>query len=216
MNYCLKEAVVDLEIQNLYPGSWGSNCYLLTSGSHAALVDPSADASTLADAIQSSGTTLDFILLTHGHFDHIVSIDTLRQRFDAPVLIHEDDAEMLGDSRKNAFYTFFHIDRTYKDADRTLVDQEELRLGDEIIRVIHTPGHSKGSVCYLCNGEYLLTGDTLFDEGFGRYDLWGGSAAILKDSLSRLRTLDQFLPIYPGHGAYATLGNALDMCAYFT
>ena len=203
-----------MEIQNLYPGSWGSNCYLLTAGSHAALVDPSADASTLMDAVAARGCTLDMILLTHGHFDHIVSVDTLRQRTGTPLLIHKDDAPMLTDAKKNAFYTFFRMERTYRDADRFLHDGEELNLGNEIIRVIHTPGHSPGSVCFLCNGEYLLTGDTLFDEGFGRYDLWGGSATILKDSLSRLRTLDQSLPIYPGHGAPATLGNALDMCAY--
>ena len=203
-----------MEIENLYPGSWGSNCYLLTVGSHAALVDPSANASTLMDAIAQKGAVLDFILLTHGHFDHIVSMDQLRQYADAPAMIHENDAEMLGDAKKNAFYTFFRQERSYRAADRELSDGEVLMLGNEPIRVIHTPGHSPGSVCYLCNDQFLLTGDTLFDEGVGRCDLWKGNADRLRDSLALLRTYPQNLPIYPGHGAPARLGIALDMAAY--
>ena len=204
-----------MEIENLYPGSWGSNCYLLTVGSHAALVDPSANASTLLNAVNAKGCMLDFILLTHGHFDHIVSIDTLRQYTDVPVMIHENDAEMLGDSSKNAFYTFFRQERTYRDADRQLFDGDVLMLGDETIRVIHTPGHSSGSVCYLCNeSQFLLTGDTLFDEGVGRCDLWKGDADQLRSSLKALRTYPQNTPIYPGHGAPARLGIALDLAAY--
>ncbi|MBQ8212903.1 MAG: MBL fold metallo-hydrolase [Clostridia bacterium] len=204
-----------MEIENLYPGSWGSNCYLLTVGSHAALVDPSANAYTLMDAVAQKGAILELILLTHGHFDHIVSIDTLRQYTDAPVMIHEDDAEMLGDSTKNAFYTFFRQERNYRDADRVLTDGEILKLGDEMIRVIHTPGHSAGSVCYLCNeNQFLLTGDTLFDEGVGRCDLWKGDADQLRNSLKKLRDFPQNSLIYPGHGAPARLGIALDLAAY--
>ena len=203
-----------MEIENLYPGSWGSNCYLLTVGSHAALVDPSAKASALIDAMEQKGAVLDFILLTHGHFDHIVSMDDIRQYTDAPVMIHEGDAEMPGDSTKNAFYTFFRRERTYRDADTELIDGQVLMLGNEPIRVIHTPGHSPGSVCYLCNNQFLLTGDTLFDEGVGRCDLWKGDADRLKKSLTLLRSYPQDLRIYPGHGAPARLGIALDMAAY--
>ena len=215
MNYCPIKEGVPLEIENLYPGSWGSNCYLLTVGSHAALVDPSANAAVLMDAVAQKGAVLDFILLTHGHFDHIVSIDTLRQYTDAPVMIHEDDSEMLGDSTKNAFFTFFRQERTYRDADRLLTDGDVLMLGEETIRVVHTPGHSAGSVCYLCNeDQLLLTGDTLFDEGIGRTDLWKGDSDRLRSSLQKLRTYPQNMHIYPGHGAPARLGIALDLAAY--
>ncbi len=203
-----------MKIENFYPGSWGSNCYLLTVGSHAAIVDPSADATTLIGALTERGVTLELILLTHGHFDHIVSIDTLRERTDARLLIHEDDAEMLGDAQKNAFYTFFRMERSYRPADRLLHSGEEISLGDERITVLHTPGHSAGSVCYLCNNEFLITGDTLFEDTYGRCDLYGGSLALLADSLSKLRNLDQSLRIYPGHGAPAQLGIALDLAAY--
>lgn len=203
-----------MEIQNLYPGSWGSNCYLLTVGEHAAVVDPSADAKTIVNAVKSQGAKLEYILLTHGHFDHIVSVDSLRDATGAPLWVHEDDAGMLTDAHKNAFYTFFHMDRTYREADGRLADDDEIQLGDETVRVIHTPGHSQGSVCYLCNGEFLLTGDTLFSNDVGRYDLYGGDGEILFDSLQKLRTLPQKFPIYPGHGDTAILGGALDNVLY--
>ena len=199
-----------MEIRNLYPGSWGSNCYLLVSDGHAAVVDPSADARTILNAVSAEGATLDCILLTHGHFDHIVSVDRLRDATGAPLYIHKFDAEMLTDGHKNAFYTFFRMDKVYRPADKLLSDGDELNLGNECIRVIHTPGHSQGSVCYLCNDELLLTGDTLFSDTYGRYDLWGGDGQTLFSSLSDMRNLPQNLPIYPGHGESVLLGTALD------
>ena len=203
-----------MEIRNLYPGSWGSNCYLLVSDGHAAVVDPSADARTILNAVQAEGATLDCILLTHGHFDHITSVDSLRDATGAPLYIHKFDAEMLTDGRKNAFYTFFRMDKVYRPADRLLSDGDELTLGNERIRVIHTPGHSQGSVCYLCNDALLLTGDTLFSDTYGRYDLWGGDGQTLFSTLSEMRGLPQELPIYPGHGGSVSLKTALDRLRY--
>ncbi len=203
-----------LNIQRIYPGSWGANCYLLSSAGHAVLVDPSADARALTELLEKEKLTLDAILLTHGHFDHIVSVDKLRDMTGAPLCIHENDAQMLGDAHKNAFFTFFGMHRTYRPAERLLHDGERLALGNEWIGVIHTPGHSMGSVCYLCNDEFLLTGDTLFEEGIGRCDLFGGSISELRQSLLQLRGLDQSLPIYPGHGESTLLGHALDTVIY--
>lgn len=203
-----------MNIRNLYPGAWAANCYLLSVGSHAAIVDPSADADTLVKILNDEGLTLDFILLTHGHFDHITSVDTLRDRTGAPLLIHAADAEMLTDSHKNAFYKFFHMERIYREADRLLHDGDVLTLGDETIRVISTPGHTRGSVSYLCNYDFLLTGDTLFEESYGRYDLYSGDAKALFESLRALRSLPQKLWIYPGHGDRQRLGIALDNTLY--
>ena len=198
-----------MKIQNLYPGSWGSNCYLLSSGAFAAIVDPSADATTLTAALAKEGLTLSYILLTHGHFDHIVSIDTLRQKTGAPVLIHEDDMELPGDSHKNAFYDFFFMERAYNTPDASLCHGQIITLGDETIEVLHTPGHTRGSVCFLCNNELLLTGDTLFDGGYGRFDLYGGDPKALMRSLESLKELPGYLTVYPGHGPSTTLANAL-------
>ncbi len=204
-----------MRIVTLYPGSWGSNCYILQSGSHAAVVDPSPRADQILNVLEQNGATLDFILLTHGHFDHIVSIDSLRALTGAPVLIHEADAELPADSRKNAFYYFFRMDQSYQVPDRSLKSDEVLTLGEETIRVIHTPGHTAGSVCYLCNNDFLLTGDTIFDVGRGRTDLYGGDEATLLQTLRNMRMLPQSLPIYPGHGTQATLGTALDQALAF-
>ncbi|MBE6601551.1 MAG: MBL fold metallo-hydrolase [Ruminococcaceae bacterium] len=204
-----------MTLEKLCPGSWGSNCYLLVSGTHAAVVDPSVKAETLCTLLQQKyGATLDFILLTHGHFDHVVSVDTLRDLTGASLYMHKWDAEMLSDAKKSAFYTFFRVDQTYRAPERLLEDGDELTLGEETIRVIATPGHSMGSVCYLCNDEFLITGDTLFAMGYGRYDLWGGDEKTLFDSLASLRSLPQHLPIYPGHGESALLGAALDNIIY--
>ncbi len=200
-----------MRIKNLYPGSWGSNCFLLINGTHAAIVDPSACAERILDEVKTEGAQLEAILLTHGHFDHTVSMDTLREKTGIPAMIHEKDAELPSDSRKNGFYTFFQMERAHRAPDRTFADGDVLMLGDEEIRVIHTPGHTEGSVCFLCNRELLLTGDTLFDGNVGRTDLYGGDEVKLYASLKRLRGLDKDLTIYPGHGAPSTLGLALDL-----
>ncbi len=199
-----------MTIQNLYPGLWGSNCYLLQNGTHAAVVDPSADAQTICNELAKSGATLDFILLTHGHFDHIVSIDALREKTKAPVYIHQDDLLMPEDANRNAFYTFFHMERKYRRPEKGLCDGEILLLGDQKIEVLHTPGHTLGGACFLCNDDFLITGDTLFANSYGRTDLYGGSDEVLFHSLNRLRSLDPKLTIYPGHGQPAILCDALN------
>ena len=202
-----------MDIYNLFPGSFGSNCYLLISGNQAAVVDPSADADVILQKIAEKGATLQYILLTHGHFDHICSLDTLREKTGVSAYIHKEDADMPSDSLKNAFSIFFGQERAYRAPEKTLNDGDVLTLGNESIRVIHTPGHTEGSVCYLCSDKLLLTGDTLFDRGFGRYDLYGGNPFKLRRSLERLALLDRSLTIYAGHGSPAKLGDAVENCA---
>ena len=199
-----------MEILNLFPGSFASNCYVLLHQGHAAVVDPSANADRILEAIAQKGAHLDMILLTHGHFDHIMSLDELRDKSGAPAYIHRDDVELPEDAQKNAFYYFFHTERSYRRPEMELNDGDELSLGDGTIRVIHTPGHTRGSVCYLCNDALLLTGDTLFDGGYGRYDLYGGDGKILFRSLQSMKKLDRTLTIYPGHGKSANLYDALN------
>lgn len=200
-----------MKIVNLYPGSFGSNCYLIEEGSHALIVDPSAAASAILRRLEADGCTPEGILLTHGHFDHVMSVDTLREAVPGlKVMIHAADAPMLTDGEKNGFSIFFNQDRVWKPADCLLEDGQEIPLGASTLRVLHTPGHSPGSVCYLCEGEgILLTGDTLFADNIGRFDLWGGDFNTLRRSLLSLRGLEPGLTIYPGHGDTARLGRAL-------
>lgn len=203
-----------MEIYALYPRSFGSNCYVLVSGGSAAVIDPGVDANEILKLVSDKDAEIEFIILTHGHFDHITSLDKLRDITRAPALIHRDDNEMLSDGMKNAHAVFYGCDKRWQSADRLLDDGDKITLGDETLTVISTPGHSKGSICLLC-GDKLITGDTIFANGYGRYDLYGGDPNVLASSLSSLRRLDQRLTIYPGHGDTSTLGGALDNILYY-
>ena len=147
----------------------------------------------------------EYILLTHGHFDHIYSVDDVRNAYGCKVCIHEDDADCLIDSYKNANRLFFGADLIMHPADMLLKDNDELLIGDEIIKVIATPGHTPGCVCYEI-GSCLITGDTLFDMSIGRTDLPGGSQRTINESLKKLSALDDEITIYPGHGGISTIG----------
>ena len=207
-----------MDIFAIRPSNWASNCYLIVAEDsnqcrRAAVIDPSVPASTITALAKEKEASIDFIILTHGHFDHMMSADELRELTNAPLLVHENDAEMLSDGRKNAYAFFFGKDMTVKNADRLLNDHDTVLLGNEKIEIISTPGHSKGSICLLC-GKDMITGDTLFADGYGRCDLWGGNYGTLKRSLELLREYDPSIKIYPGHGNSANLSFALDNTLY--
>lgn len=193
--------------------SFGANTYLIIHQNEALIVDPAVTAGAILEAIRAEDAQPVGILLTHGHFDHVLSMDTLRATYPLKVSIHEDDAEFLADGKKNAFSLFFNRERSFGAADILLRDGDTIPLGNTHVKVIHTPGHTPGSVCYLC-GNALLTGDTLFADTYGRCDLYGGSESQMSASLSSLRALDQRLTVYPGHGRSEALGAALDTVAY--
>ena len=203
-----------MKIIPICPDSFASNTYLLVADGHALVVDPSVSVQAILHRAKEENATVEGILLTHGHFDHVFSLDSLRAEAKIPAAIHERDAELLTDGKKNAFYDLFGRERAYGAAESTLRDGQTIPLGSEVIRVLHTPGHTAGSVCYLCDGA-LLTGDTLFASGYGRCDLYSGDLATMRSTLALLRTLDASLTIYPGHGESAILGEALDEVAYF-
>ena len=178
---------------------------------HAAVIDPSTSAKRILDECEGLGARLEYIILTHGHFDHITSLDALREMANVPAYIHEGDAEMLPDGEKNAYTFFFGEDKTYRPAEKTLKDGDVLTLGCDRLEIISTPGHSKGSICISNRqNKILITGDTLFAKGYGRYDLHGGNPKTLAKTLSSMQALDRDLTIYPGHGDSAKLSRALD------
>ena len=168
-----------------------------------AVIDPGDDYPKLKRAIGSR--RVGAILLTHGHFDHILAVGPMADEFSAPVYIHAGDVEMLNDSRLNGF------------ADLTggVVEGPAIHatpFGDALdacglrFTVLHTPGHSKGSVClYLADEGALFSGDTLFEAGFGRTDLHGGDHRALAASLKALLALPGETRVYPGHGGATTI-----------
>ena len=141
----------------------------------------------------------------------------LREKSGAPLYVHELDAEMLTDARKNAYHTFTGMNFTVKkEADVLLRDGDIIQLGDESIKVIHTPGHTRGSVCYD-TGDLLISGDTVFAEGFGRCDLYGGDLNSLKNSIQLLTKMAESENrwLYPGHGASSSLRQATENLKYY-
>lgn len=198
-----------MKISHICPDSWAANCYLLISDGEAYVVDPAISVDAVVKRAEDLNAEIRGVILTHGHFDHILSAERISRQLGVPTMIHECDAEMLGDSDKNAFKTFFFQERTFAPADRLLKDGDILMLGGESITVLHTPGHTKGCICLLADKKFLVTGDTVFADSFGRIDLYGGDFHQMKASLEYLATLDPSLTIYPGHGEPATLGDAL-------
>ena len=203
-----------MKVLNICEGSWASNCYALISDGHAIIIDPSASLKATLETLERERATLDGILLTHGHFDHILSLNTLREATGAPAYIHTEDAIMLTDGKKNAFYELFNRERSYKPAEKLLSNGDTIRFANEKLTVFHTPGHTHGSVCFLTEGM-IFSEDTVFAETYGRCDLWNGDISKMRESIKSLRNLAPALTLYPGHGQPSKLGAALDNIAYF-
>lgn len=185
---------------------FASNCYLLTDDSETAclVVDPSVDVAAVTEARGKELPPVQAILLTHAHFDHMLALADWREKTRAPLAVHEADAPALLDADKNLFRLFTGQDICFSAADILLHEGDSLPCGEEGLCVMHTPGHARGAVCYLC-GNILLTGDTLFAGDIGRTDLYGGSSDALRQSLGRLSALSGDPAIYPGHGPSTSL-----------
>ena len=197
-----------MKIELLCRGMVESNCYALVSDGEAVLVDAGAHPDDIDAALQKRGLRLRAILLTHGHFDHILGAEAIAETHRVPVYIHENDEEMLSDGMKNAYSVFFGGDWGEFHGAGTFRDGDVLTIFGEKIEVIHTPGHSEGSVCFKV-GNSLFTGDTIFSRGTGRCDLYSGDTDKIRASIAMLDTLPADMTIYPGHGISCTLGDAM-------
>ena len=194
-------------IESRAMGVMGANCYIVScpETKKAAVIDPGADGKRLHRWILEKGYQVEYILLTHGHVDHIGAVDDLRELFHAKVGIHEGDADMLTDGRKN-LSSYFGPAIEMKPADFLLEEGQVLSVGKESITVIATPGHSPGGICFLTS-EGLLSGDTLFEGSIGRTDFPGGSHEQLLDEIEKkLLLLSDETRVYPGHGSDTTIG----------
>ena len=195
-----------MKIHKFIVGSMGTNCYFLigNNSDECAVVDPGAEAGRIIQKLEEKKLKCTHILLTHAHFDHIMALETVREATGAPVFVHEADSEFLTDNDLNCMSVFSSEKIKINPAENLLKDGDVLEIAGERVRVMHTPGHTPGSVCFLC-GSDIVSGDTLFRGSIGRYDLPGGDFMTLLSSLKAISELDGDRRIYPGHGPSTTL-----------
>ena len=199
-----------IEIKKLVLGSVSTNCYIVSNKEtkEALIVDPADNAARIRDIIVTNGLDLKAILLTHGHFDHILATSELVQIFRVPVYCHQEEQELLGDANLNLSAMMGRNGDYTIQASNLVQDLEILNLIDEKIQVIYTPGHTKGGACYYFMEEgCMFVGDTIFLESVGRTDFPTGNAATLIGSIQeKLYVLDPTIVLYPGHGPATSIG----------
>ena len=197
----------EMKISVCVVGPIETNCWLILNpdSKEIIVVDRGDEAGKIIRMIRDLGGTLVNVLLTHGHHDHILGLQKLLEEFPAPVFACAEEVDMLSDPRFNmSVYTGSGVTVT---PDRLLKDGEEFQAAGFGCRMLHTPGHSKGSCCYYFEDQKVLfSGDTLFRCSVGRSDLYGGSEDAILQSLHRLlRELPGETQVFPGHGPYTTI-----------
>lgn len=199
------------------------NCYVVSDETkEAAVIDCGAlfeeERKAVVNYIEENGLTLRHVLCTHGHFDHIFGVDTLFEEFGIRPRLHAAD-HRLYDGMKQQVQAFFgaNYDRNMPPLGDDLSDGELITLGNTQLKVLHTPGHSPGSVVFYCESEKILfAGDTLFRMSVGRTDLEGGSWQQLLHSLQHvLAPLPADVKVFTGHGPATTIGDEVCMNPYF-
>ena len=198
-----------MKIEKFVTGIISTNCYLAINEEtkQTVVIDPAACPSYLMGHIKSEGLQVEAILLTHGHFDHIMGIDGLREEFPVPVYVHEGDKGTLLDPALNLSISYTS-GYTFDGAD-FIRDGQRLELAGFSFRVIHTPGHTPGGVCYYVESEgVLFSGDTLFQNSVGRTDFPNSSTSDLIRSLrEKVMQLPDDVKVYPGHMGETTIGH---------
>lgn len=190
-------------VKKMMAGIYGANCYIVMDEEtkEAVVLDPGGDVDDIEKVLQSLGAKVKYIALTHGHFDHTTGVDGLQAITKAEVAIGKEDNEMI--LKDVQYYGPFieggaHINLNHGDS---------LNFGKHTMKVIHTPGHTPGGVCFLIE-NMLFSGDTLFKGSIGRSDLAGGDGeALIRNIKERLVVLPKETIVYPGHGPSTTIGD---------
>ena len=183
-----------LNITTLALGAYQTNCYILHGeGTSCVVIDPGYEPARILSQTEKMGLTVEAILLTHGHFDHVGAVRDMAADTGCAVYIHEAELTMPPAFTNGPLYYTHNYGKG-----------DVLALAGLTLTVMHTPGHTPGGVCLLVE-DHLFCGDTLFAGSCGRTDLPGGSMATLMQSLTRLRELNDSITIHPGHGGSSTM-----------
>jgi len=186
---------IKLLIKTLPVGMLETNCYIVTdeASRKCAIIDPGAESNTILNYIEDNKLTPVYIFLTHGHFDHYMALNAVKDATGAPAYIHESDVGRRDEHK---------IDEGERNLSK-YAEGDSFKIGELEITVLETPGHSQGSVTLKCESA-LFTGDTLFRDSCGRTDI-GGDMQVLLRSLKRLSDLEGDYEVYPGHAGSTTL-----------
>ena len=196
----------ELNIGCIVLGVLENNCFFVhrEGETDTIFIDPNSQGDKLFVRLREKGLEIKAILLTHGHFDHIMGANEMRRISGAKIYAGEDEEELLGDPGMNSSNK---IGRPYTvKPDVLLKDGEEVSVGSMKFKVIKTPGHTVGGCCfYFEEDKVLFSGDTLFYESCGRTDFETGNAGLIKQSLRKLMELPEDVKVYPGHGEFTTI-----------
>jgi glyoxylase-like metal-dependent hydrolase (beta-lactamase superfamily II) len=202
--YLLFEWENEMIIKTIPNGALEANCYILAdeATNQAIIVDPGDEPDIILE--QAEEFKVLYIVLTHGHFDHVGAVNDIKEATGAEVALHEADFDIYAGAKDHAAFWGFEIEPPDMPT-LALKEGDELLVGDLSFVVIHTPGHSPGGMCLYSEGA-LITGDTLFAGSIGRTDLPGGEMNKMKESFRRLMGLPDETTILPGHGPSSTIG----------
>lgn len=196
-------------VEHIVVGPIQTNCYMISKegSKQCVLVDPGAEAERIAAWLQESSKQATAILLTHGHFDHIMGLSALKEKIRVPVFVAETEKELLLNPDMNCSIIGAGVALGIE-ADRYLADGECFDTAGMKVKILCTPGHTAGSSCYYFEeGGFVLSGDTVFFESIGRTDLpTGNYSQIMKSIEEKLMTLPEEVLLFPGHGPETTVG----------
>ncbi|MDD4875641.1 MAG: MBL fold metallo-hydrolase [Dehalococcoidales bacterium] len=192
--------------KKLEVGPFASNCYIVGSKTtrEGIIIDPGDEADVILNTVKDLELKIKYIILTHGHLDHIGALKKVKEKTGAEIALHTNESESFQNQTINKLFGISYP--TPPPPDKLLNDGDKIDIGDLHFTVLHTPGHSLGGLC-LIEKEIVFSGDTLFNSSIGRTDLPGGNYSQLINSINtKLMTLPDNTIVYPGHGPETTIG----------
>ncbi len=197
-----------LAIDKLTVGDLETNCYLVSDSNECVIIDPGDDADFITETIINKKLKPTAIVLTHGHFDHVLGCLELKLNFTIPIYLNEKDKKLYTSANQSATHWLKKKTLKVPPIDQFIKEGSKIKIGSESLTVIETPGHTPGSVCFYDGQKNLFTGDTLFADSVGRTDFSYSKPLQLTKSLAKLFKLPGETIVYPGHGDSTTLSAA--------